>query len=121
MSIITLVRGDDTDYDNQVLIDVSFITELNLDNYKARLTIINPTNVVTEYTITDKSFNINLNKITTSTLEVGTHNCNIKLINPNGKIKTVYNFNVNVLDGYSELPKYTNEYKIEIKLEEKTN
>ena len=119
MSIITLVRGDDTDYDNQVLIDVSFITELNLDNYKARLTIINPTNVVTEYDIIDKSFNINLNKIITSTLEVGIHNCNIKLINPNSKIKTIHNFIMNVLDGYSELPKYTNEYTLKIKLDDK--
>lgn len=121
MSIITLVRGDDTDYDNQVLINVSFITETNLDNYNARLTIINPTNVITEYTITDGSFDINLDKIITSTLEVGEHKCNIKLINPSGKIKTVYNFNIDVLDGYSELPKYTNEYKIEVKLEDETN
>lgn len=121
MSNIVLVRGDDTGFDNQVLINVSFIRELSLENYKAKLTIINPTDVVKKYDITNNSFTINLDKIITSTLEVGEHRCNIKLINPNGQIKTVYNFNINVLDGYSELPKYTNEYTMEIKLDDEAN
>ena len=48
---ITLVRGDDTNFFDQILLIIYFKTVLNLDGYKLRLTIENPTNIIKQYEV----------------------------------------------------------------------
>ena len=78
---IILVRGDDTDFNYQVLLVLNFISTLNLEGYKARLTIENPTNVIKTYEIFNNTCEVNFDKTITSTLEVGEHRCTVKLLN----------------------------------------
>ena len=95
---IILVRGDDTDFDYQVLLVLNFISTLNLDNYKAKLSIENPTNLTRTYEIFNNTSEVNFDKSITSTLEVGEHRCTVKLLNSLNQIKTIYNFDILVQD-----------------------
>ena len=89
---ITLVKCDDTNFNEQVFLIVSFKTVLDLTGYTAKLTVENPTNLIKKYEVQHNAFQVDLNKAITNTLEVGTHKANIKLYDTQNRIKTVYNF-----------------------------
>ena len=118
MSNIIFVRGDDTNYNNQVLLVAHFKTNLNLDGYHAKLTLENPYNVMRKFEVQHNSIEINLDKIITSTVEAGIHKANIKLIDTLDRVRTVYNFEIEVKDEFdiNNIPKL-NEYEIEIELD----
>lgn len=114
---ITLVRGDDTNFFDQVLLVVSFKTVLNLDGYKLRLTVENPTNIMKQYEIQQNSVQIDFSKIDSSTFSVGEHRANLKLIDTLGRVKTTHIFNITVQDEFeANIPKI-NEYEIELELD----
>lgn len=115
---IELIKGDDTDFLNQVFLIISFKTNLDLNNYKCRLTIENSYNFTKQYEIQNNTVEISLNKIVSSTIEVGEHRCNIKLIDTLGRIKTVYQFILYVKDEYEPSIPLQNEHEIEIKLDD---
>ena len=118
MSNIIFVRGDDTHFLNQVLLLANFKTNLNLDGYHARLTLENSYNIVRKFEVQHNSVEINLDKIITSTIENGIHRANIKLIDTLDRIRTVYNFDIEVKDEFEvgEIP-LLNEYELEIELD----
>lgn len=114
---ITLVRGDDTNFFDQVLLVVSFKTVLNLDGYKLRLTVENPTNIMKQYEIQQNAVQIDFSKIDSSTFSVGEHRANLKLIDTLGRVKTTHTFNITVQDEFeANIPKI-NEYEIELELD----
>lgn len=114
---ITLVRGDDTNFFNQTLLIISFKTVLNLDGYKLRLTIENPTNFIKSYEVQQNTVEINFDKINSSTFSVGEHRANLKLIDTLGRVKTTHTFNIMVQDEFeAQVPKI-NEYEIELELD----
>lgn len=121
LDTITLVRGDDTDYNTQVLLVVNYITNLNIEGYKTRLTIENPTNVIRTYEIQNNTSEINFDKVITSTLEVGTHKCSIKLINTLNQVKTVHNFEIKVESEFDITVPFVNEYEIKVKIDDGIN
>lgn len=101
-NIITLVRGDDSNFLNETLLFINFTTEdFSLDGFKAFLTIENSHNYTKKYDIVDGSIEIILNKSISSTLEVGIHRCSVKLIDTLGRIRTVKNFNIKVVDEFN--------------------
>lgn len=114
---IVLTRGDDTDVFENIFLVVHFKTKRNLDGYTASLTIENPHNVMRKYEVIDNAFKVDFDKITTSTLGVGVHKANIKLYDTLNKIKTVYNFTINVQDEFETNIPVKNEHEIEIILE----
>lgn len=114
---ITLTRGDDTNFFDKVLLVVSLKTLLNLDGYKLRLTIENPTNIIKQYEIQNNLVEINFNKIDSSTFSLGEHRANLKLIDTSGKIKTVHCFTIMVQDSFGFMPQ-EEEYEIEIELQD---
>jgi hypothetical protein len=118
---IILVRGDDTDFNYQVLLVLNFISTLNLEGYKARLTIENPTNVIKTYEIFNNTCEVNFDKSITSTLEVGEHRCTVKLLNSLNQIKTIYNFDILVQDEFDISTKFINEYTVDIKIDDGIN
>ena len=118
---IILVRGDDTDFNYQVLLVLNFISTLNLEGYKARLTIENPTNVIKTYEIFNNTCEVNFDKSISSTLEVGEHRCTVKLLNSLGQIKTIYNFDILVQDEFDISTKFINEYTVDIKIDDGIN
>lgn len=118
---IILVRGDDTDFDYQVLLVLNFISTLNLEGYKARLTIENPTNVIKTYEIFNNTCEVNFDKSISSTLEVGEHRCTVKLLNSLNQIKTIYNFDILVQDEFDISTKFINEYTVDIKIDDGIN
>lgn len=118
---IILVRGDDTEFNYQVLLVLNFISTLDLSNYKVKLGIENPTNVIKTYEIFNNTSEINFDKIITSTLEVGEHRCTVKLLNSLGQIKTIYNFDILVQDEFDISTKFINEYTVDIKINDGIN
>lgn len=118
---ITLVRGDDTNFLNQVLLVISFKTNLDLAGYKLRFTVENPTNLIKIFEVINNAVEINLDKALSSTLEVGLHKCNVKLIDILDRVKTVKNFNINVEDEFDTKYVYPNEYEVEIELDDGIN
>ena len=119
--IITLVRGDDSNFLNQVLLVVHFKTNLNLDGYKARFTVENPTNFIKNFEVLNNAVEVNLDKIFSSTLEVGRHRCNIKLIDTLNRVKTVKNFEINITNEFDSTYIYPNEYELEVVLDDGIN
>lgn len=119
--IITLTRGDDGSFLNQVLLIVSFKTKLNLTGYKTRLTIENPTNFIKTFEVINNAVEIDLDKTISSTLEVGKHRCNIKLLDTLNRVKTVNNFEINIQDEFDSTYTYPNEYELEIQIDEGIN
>ena len=111
---ITLVKGDDTNFNEQVFLVVSFKTVLDLTGYTARLTIENPTNFIKKYEIQHNAFEVDFDKAITNTLEVGTHKANIKLYDTQNRLKTVHNFEVVVQDEFNTTTAFLNEYEFEI-------
>lgn len=118
---IILVRGDDTDFDYQVLLVLNFISTLDLSNYKVKLGIENPTNLIKTYEIFNNTTEINFDKTISSTLEVGEHRCTVKLLNSLNQIKTVYNFDILVQDEFDISTKFINEYTVDIKIDDGIN
>ena len=118
MSNIIFVRGDDTHFLNQVLLIANFKTNLNLDGYHARLTLENSYNIVRKFEVQHNTVEINLDKIITSTIEKGVHRANIKLIDTLDRVRTVYNFDIEVKDEFEvgDVP-LLNEYELEIELD----
>lgn len=114
---ITLVRGDDTNFFNQTLLVVSFKTVLNLDGYKLRLTVENPTNIMKQFEVHNNTAEINFGKIDSSTFGIGEHKANLKLIDTLGRVKTMYLLNINVEDEFDASIDIFNEYEIEIELD----
>lgn len=120
-NIIKLVRGDDGSFLNQVFLVVYFKTNLNLDNCKMRLTVENPTNLIQMFEIHNNAVEVDLNKILSSTLEVATHRCNIKLYDTLNRVKTVKNFEIKIEDEFDTTYKYPNEYELEVVLDDGIN
>lgn len=118
---ITLVRGDDSNFLNQILLIVSYKTNLDLAGYKTKLTIENPTALIKTFEVINNTVEINLDKVVSSTLEVGKHRCNIKLIDTLGRIKTVKNFDLYIEDEFTADYKQVNEYELEIELDDGIN
>lgn len=114
---ITIVRGDDTNFLNNVLLVVSFKTILNLDGYKLKLTVENPTNIIKQYEVQQNTVQIDFNKIDSSTFSIGEHRANLKLIDTLGKIKTIYLFTITVQNEFEANIPNVNEYEIEIELD----
>lgn len=119
---ITLVRGDDTDFLNQVFLVISYKTNLNLDGYKTRFTIENTYNFMKQFEVQNNATQIDLDKTITSTIEIGVHKCNIKLIDTLGRVNTVYNFELEIIDEF-EVDNfiYPNEYEIEVEVNDGIN
>lgn len=115
--IITLVKNDDTNFNEQVFLAISFKTNLDLTGYLAKLTIENTTNIYKKYEIQQNAFQVDFDKFITSTLEVGTHRANIKLYDTQNRIKTVYNFNINVEQEFNTSTPFINEYEFEVILD----
>ena len=111
---ITLVKGDDTNFNEQVFLVISFKTNLDLTGYLAKLTIENPTNIFKKYEVQHNAFQVDFDKSITNTLEVGTHKANIKLYDTQNRIKTVYNFEINVEEEFNTSTPFLNEYEFEI-------
>ena len=111
---ITLVKGDDTNFNEQVFLIVSFKTNLDLTGYLAKVTIENPTNIFKKYEVQHNAFQIDFDKSITNTLEVGTHKANIKLYDTQNRIKTVYNFEINVEEEFNTSTPFLNEYEFEV-------
>lgn len=111
---ITLVKGDDTNFNEQVFLIVSFKTNLDLTGYLAKLTIENPTNIFKKYEVQHNAFQIDFDKSITNTLEVGAHKANIKLYDTQNRIKTVYNFEINVEEEFNTSTPFLNEYEFEV-------
>lgn len=118
---ITLVRGDDSNFLNQVLLVVSYKTNLDLTGYKTRLTIENPNSFIKTFEVINNAVEINLDKVVSSTLEVGKHRCNIKLIDTLGRVKTVKNFDLYIEDEFKAEYKQINEYELEVVLDDGIN
>lgn len=118
---ITLVRGDDSNFLNQVLLVVSYKTNLDLTGYKTKLTIENPNSLIKTFEVINNAVEINLDKVVSSTLEVGKHRCNIKLIDTLGRVKTVKNFELYIQDEFNIDFKLVNEYELEIVLDDGIN
>lgn len=114
---ITLIRGDDTNFFDKVLLVVSFKTFLNLDGYKLRLTIENPTNIIKQYEVQNNLVEINFDKIDSSTFSIGKHKANLKLIDTFGRVKTIYYFTIMIQDSFGFIPQ-EEEYEIEIELQD---
>ena len=114
---ITLIRGDDTNFFDKVLLVVSFKTFLNLDGYKLRLTIENPTNIIKQYEIQNNLVEINFDKIDSSTFSIGEHKANLKLIDTFGRVKTIYYFTIMIQDSFGFITR-EEEYVIEIELQD---
>lgn len=114
MTNITLIKGDDTNFNEQVFLIVSFKTNLDLTGYLAKLTIENPTNIFKKYEVQHNAFQVDFNKSITNTLEVGTHKANIKLYDTQNRIKTVYNFEINVEEEFNTSTPFLNEYEFEV-------
>lgn len=114
---ITLIRGDDTNFLNQTLLIVSFKTLLNLDGYKLRLTVENPTNIIKTYEVQQNAIQIDFNKIDSSTFSIGEHRANLKLIDTLGRVKTIYLFTITVQNEFEVNIPNINEYEIEIELD----
>ena len=118
---ITLVRGDDSNFLNQVLLIISYKTNLDLTGYKTRLTIENPNALIKTFGVINNAVEINLDKIVSSTLEVGRHRCNIKLIDTLDRVKTVKNFDLYIQDEFTADYKQVNEYELEVILDDGIN
>ena len=118
INTITFVRGDDTTFLNQVLLIAYFKTNLNLDGYHAKLTIENPHNIMRKFEVQHNSVEIELDKIITSTIDIGKHKANIKLIDTLDRVRTIYNFEIEVKDenDISDIP-MLNEYEFEIAID----
>ena len=114
---ITLIRGDDSNFLNEVLLVINFDLGFDLVDYKARLIIENSTNIVKDFEIVNNSIEINLDKIVSSTLEVGTHRCNIKLIDNLGRIKTVKKFEIKIEDEFDFSDIYIETQKIDVDID----
>lgn len=114
---IIFVNGDDTDFNNQVFLIVSYKTKLDLTGYKTRFTILNPTNLIKQYDVINNATEINLNKIITSTVSEGIHKCSVKLLDEKGRVKTVHNFEIEVVNEFDSTVPFINEYEIHIVLE----
>ena len=95
---IILVKGDDTNFNEQVFLVVSFKTNLDLTGYIAKLTVENPTNILKKYEVQHNAFQIDFDKTITNTLEIGKHKASVKLYDTQNRIKTVYNFEITVQD-----------------------
>lgn len=117
-SKIELIKGDDTDFLNQVFLIISFKTNLDLSNYKCRFSIENAYSLIKSYEIQNNTIEINLDKTVSSTIEVGKHRCNLKLIDSLNRLKTIYYFDIYVKDEYDPSISLQNEYEIEIKLDD---
>lgn len=111
---ITLIKGDDTNFNEQVFLIVSFKTNLDLTGYLAKLTIENPTNIFKKYEIQHNTFQIDFDKSITNTLSIGAHKANIKLYDTQNRVKTVYNFEINVEEEFNISTPFLNEYEFEI-------
>ena len=118
---ITLVRGDDSNFLNQVLLIVSYKTSLDLAGYKTRFTIENPNSFIKTFEVINNTVEINLDKVVSSTLEIGKHRCNIKLIDTLGRVKTVKNFDLYIEDEFKADYKQLNEYELEVVLDDGIN
>lgn len=117
-SKIELIKGDDTDFLNQVFLIISFKTNLDLNNYKCRFSIENAYSLIKSYEIQNNTIEINLDKTVSSTIEVGKHRCNLKLIDSLNRLKTIYYFDIYVKDEYDPSISLQNEHEIEIKLDD---
>lgn len=115
---ITLVKCDDTNFNEQVFLIVSFKTVLDLTGYTAKLTVENPTNLIKKYEVQHNTFQVDLDKAITNTLEVGMHKANIKLYDTQNRIKTVYNFEIVVQDEFDRNIPFLNEYEFEIVIDD---
>jgi hypothetical protein len=114
MTNITLIKGDDTNFNEQVFLVVSFKTNLDLTGYTAKLTVENPTNILKKYEVQHNAFQIDFDKTITNTLEIGKHKASVKLYDTQNRIKTVYNFEITVQDEFNASVPFLNEYEIEV-------
>lgn len=114
---ILLIRGDDSNFLNEALLVVNFDLGFDLTGYKARLVIENTNNIVKDFEIINNSIEISLDKIVSSTLDVGVHRCNIKLIDNLGRVKTVKKFEIKIEDEFDFTDIYTKTNKIDIDID----
>lgn len=102
--ILTLVRGDDSNFLNEVFINIDFSNEvgehIDINEFKAYLTIENSHKYTKIYDIVDNSVEIILSKFVSSSLDIGEHRCSIKLIDNENRVKTVKNFIINIVDEF---------------------
>ena len=117
MADVIIINGDDTDFLDKVLLIFYFKTNLNLDGYKCKITIENPTDFIRLYEVQNNTVEIVLDKTITSTLEVGEHRCSIKLLDTLNRVKTLYNFIIKVNDSLDISDNIKSEYEFEIILD----
>lgn len=102
--LLTLVRGDDSNFLNEVFLNIDFSNEIgehvDINEFKVILTIENSHKHTKIYDIVENSVEIILNKFVSSSLDVGEHRCSLKLIDTENRVKTIKNFIINILDEF---------------------
>ena len=102
--LLTLVRGDDSNFLNEVFLNIDFSNEvgehIDINEFKVILTIENSHKYTKTYKIEENSVEIVLNKFVSSSLDIGEHRCSLKLVDPLGRVKTIKNFTLNILDEF---------------------
>ena len=111
---ILLVRGDDTDFLNEILLTINFDVDFDIEGYKARLTIENSHKIVKTYDLNGTTLDITLDRAVTSTLTTGVHKCNIKLIDILGRVRTVKVFDIIVENEFNFSHTYSNHFDMDI-------
>ena len=114
---IKLVRGDDSNFLNETLLIIDFESEgIDLTGFKAFLTIENAFDFTKMYDLENgSSIEIILDKVITSTLEIGTHRCNVKLIDTLNRVRTVKSFNIDIVNEFDVNDLKYSEHTINVK------
>jgi hypothetical protein len=91
--LLTLVRGDDSNFLNEVFLNIDFSNEvgehIDINEFKVILTIENSHKYTKTYKIEENSVEIVLNKFVSSSLDIGEHRCSLKLVDTLGRVKTI--------------------------------
>lgn len=86
-STITIIQGDDTDFNGNTALKVNINTDIDLTGFKGRFQL---KSIVKDYAdVTSKSVNIVLTKEETNNLPSGSATGAFKLFDTNGKALTV--------------------------------
>ena len=93
MDYITIIQGDDTNFLGDQFVVVNFNTDIDLSGFTATFTLGDVT--LTYGNLSGKTFEIILSSEITSNLKIGKQYGELKLIDNNDRIRTVYEVQYN--------------------------